>query len=131
MFFSIGVETAYLSTIDKQAFYSKLGYSECEKISFYGGWINSVPVANSGQSFQYLSMPVISPKREIHLECPVAPIPSFLQQSARSDKINTSMPSPPPPPPLHLSHAVTSDIKTTFKTYMKKDLIREMNNTGV
>ncbi|KAJ9578776.1 hypothetical protein L9F63_004984, partial [Diploptera punctata] len=49
---SLGLETAYLSTIDKQEFYSKLGYIECEKISIYGGMINSI--SNSKKKLPFL-----------------------------------------------------------------------------
>lgn len=32
----LGLECIYLSTVDQQRFYSKLGYVECEPISIYG-----------------------------------------------------------------------------------------------
>ncbi|XP_060842113.1 N-alpha-acetyltransferase 80 [Rhopalosiphum padi] len=34
---TLGLNAAYLSTIDKQEFYSKLGYIQCQPISIYGG----------------------------------------------------------------------------------------------
>ncbi|XP_025204243.1 N-acetyltransferase 6 [Melanaphis sacchari] len=34
---TLGLNVAYLSTIDKQEFYSKLGYTQCQPISIYGG----------------------------------------------------------------------------------------------
>ena len=33
---SLGIQTVYLSTYDKQSFYSKLGYQVCEPISIFG-----------------------------------------------------------------------------------------------
>ncbi|KAL4130914.1 hypothetical protein QTP88_008289 [Uroleucon formosanum] len=35
---TLGLKFAYLSTIDKQEFYSKLGYIQCHPVSIYGGY---------------------------------------------------------------------------------------------
>ncbi|XP_015370815.1 PREDICTED: N-acetyltransferase 6 [Diuraphis noxia] len=39
---TLGLNVAYLSTIDKQEFYSKLGYIPCQPISIYGGGLSSI-----------------------------------------------------------------------------------------
>lgn len=41
-FYRLGLNVAYLSTIDKQEFYSKLGYIQCQPISIYGGSLNNI-----------------------------------------------------------------------------------------
>lgn len=43
-FYRLGLNVAYLSTIDKQEFYSKLGYIQCQPISIYGGCSKMVSV---------------------------------------------------------------------------------------
>eukprot|EP00102_Acyrthosiphon_pisum_P023036 XP_016660246.1 PREDICTED: N-acetyltransferase 6 isoform X2 [Acyrthosiphon pisum] len=43
---TLGLNFAYLSTIDKQEFYSKLGYIQCQPISIYGGCLSSINKSN-------------------------------------------------------------------------------------
>jgi ribosomal protein S18 acetylase RimI-like enzyme len=40
--FGLKLEVIYLSTIDKEKFYEKLGYEKCEPISIFGGPSNGI-----------------------------------------------------------------------------------------
>lgn len=50
----------YLSTIDKQEFYSKLGYVQCQPVSIYGSY--------SGTTNKLKMVSVIIPSRKTYMK---------------------------------------------------------------
>ncbi|XP_069689012.1 N-alpha-acetyltransferase 80-like isoform X1 [Periplaneta americana] len=102
---SRGIQTAYLSTIDKQEFYRKLGYTECEPVQIYGG-----PVARklNAELESLNKINKTNDSKEVRL--PLASSVSTVTMS-------------PPPPPLPPSPANTAAVVSrSTKVYMKKDL---------
>ncbi|XP_065352730.1 N-alpha-acetyltransferase 80 [Cloeon dipterum] len=75
---SIGLKEAYLSTYDQQGFYTKLGYSFCERVCIYGSSISLRPPLTD-------KVPSIEEKRV---------------KSMESQNCTLSLFVPPPPPPL-------------------------------
>lgn len=57
--YRLGMSTVYLSTIDKQEFYSKLGYIRCQPISIYGSFSSVV---------NKLTTSVIVPSRKTYMK---------------------------------------------------------------
>jgi len=56
----LGVHVVYLSTIDKQEFYSKLGYVRCQPVSIYGSY--------SGVINKLTTTSVILPSRKTYMK---------------------------------------------------------------
>lgn len=106
-----GKETVYLSTKDKQGFYSKLGYTECEPVQMYGG-----PVL-SKQNSRIVLPNETNTKCNIHIcvksvSAGNPPLPSV----CNTDPLPGPPPPPPPPPPKFCSQPYSTH------TCMKKKL---------
>lgn len=59
-FYRLGLNVAYLTTMTKEEFYSKLGYIQCQPISIYGGCLSTI---NSSKMVS-----VIVPSRKIFMK---------------------------------------------------------------
>ncbi|XP_075228561.1 N-alpha-acetyltransferase 80 isoform X2 [Lycorma delicatula] len=115
----LGISSIYLTTVDKQGFYSHLGYTETEPIPVFGG----TPY-NICSSFKQLS--VSSPSSS-------APSTKSSKIDTNNDKVtkkkeisNTNS-SVPPPPPLPLTEQTNDVTKKknaigSNKTFMYKTI---------
>lgn len=100
----------YLSTKDKQGFYSKLGYTECEPVQMYGG-----PVL-SRQNSRIVLPNETNTKCNIHI-CDKSV--SAISPSPPSIPNTNLLPLPPPPPPPLPKFC---SLPYSTHTYMKKKL---------
>jgi hypothetical protein len=122
-----GIETVYLSTKDKQGFYSKLGYIECEPVQIYGGpvlsrWNVDVPPCTQGIKTVHLSTEDkqgFDYKFRYTEREPVQIYGGSVLSRQNVDLLPPVPPPPPPPPPPNPSNSSTSVLRST-STYMKK-----------
>lgn len=115
--YSCGVNSVYLSTIDKQGFYLKIGYEFCPPVSIYGSMI-----VDHGN----LKTKSVSTSKSEKICCGTN-INSFSSAKAESKLLQENSPSPPLPPLLPLSQQKVESVtvmsnKKPSKLFMKKDL---------
>ncbi|TRY72398.1 hypothetical protein TCAL_00291 [Tigriopus californicus] len=89
-----GYRRMYLCTIDQQVFYSKLGYSFCPPITYYGGLLDITQLPTS--THHHRNHP--SPKSRAQTP-PHQAEPSDALTSTASETPEPTPPPPPPPPP--------------------------------
>jgi len=111
-----GMKTLYLYTRDKQGFYSKIGYKECEPVQIYGTHIlgqNSKNVPSDETAQVQAVSPIFS----------VPPVSNTYPQTRTLVQPNTRpQPEPPPPPPPLPPKPVYSTTLRPSYTCMKKNL---------
>ncbi|XP_049959764.1 N-alpha-acetyltransferase 80 isoform X2 [Schistocerca serialis cubense] len=121
----LGLHTVYLSTIDQQGFYLKLGYTECAPVSVYG-----CPIAKWNSSHTMVHNNMLS---DLELQNEVSPLDSRtltkdtvpLQHEATSllpCQLPPPTPPPPPPPPPPPQSLPLAPTQKQRKTFMKKVL---------
>ena len=120
-----GMKTLYLYTRDKQGFYSKIGYKECEPVQIYGTYVlgqnsKNVP-SNETTTKGYINIPV-------QAVFPTLPVPSVSNTHPQIKLVvqhNTrpqpQPPPPPPPPPLPPKPVYSAKLRPSY-TCMKKNL---------
>jgi hypothetical protein len=97
----------YLSTKDKQEFYSKLGYTACEPVQMYGEPVLSRQTSKIGSS------------NETNTKCNIQIcVKSVSARNPSLPSIPNTDPPPPPPPPL----PKLCSLPYSTHTYMKKEL---------
>lgn len=108
-----GLSTVYLSTLDKQQFYKKLGYVECKPVSIYGFSFPTSAMVTRGDG-EPPTVPYIAPPSPSFAPPPPPPPPSF----------SLAPPPPPPPPTLHLGNQsmTPKSVLQPRKTFMIKEL---------
>lgn len=109
----LGIETMYLSTHDKQAFYEHVGYELCP------------PVFNVGSSAKLLNDERFRKFTESISNATSTPIVKEVTKSqndsaAQTIPLPTTAPPVPPPPPLPVDSNVQKELKIV---YMKKRLV--------
>jgi hypothetical protein len=121
-----GKETLYLYTKDKQGFYSKIGYTECEPVQIYGQHVlgqnsKNVP-SNETDTKSNINVPMqaVSPT-----ELSVSSVSNTYPRTKTLIQCNTCPqphpPPPPPPPPLPPNPIYSATLQPSY-TYMKKNL---------
>jgi hypothetical protein len=117
------METLHLYTKDKQGFYSKIGYTECEPVQIYGQNVlqqNSKNVSsNETDRENNINVPVQAVSQSVSNTCPQT---KGLVQSHTCPWTHTPPPPPPPLPPPPPPKPVYSSKLLPSYTYMKKIL---------
>lgn len=117
-----GMKTLYLYTRDKQGFYSKIGYKECEPVQIYGTHVlgqnsKNVP-SNETATKGCINIPV----QAVSLTLSVPSVLNTYPQTRILDQHNTCpQPEPPPPPPLPPKPVYLATLRPSY-TCMKKNL---------
>ncbi|XP_071963751.1 N-alpha-acetyltransferase 80-like isoform X2 [Antedon mediterranea] len=127
----LGFTTIYLSTKDKERFYSHLGYSVCNPVNTIGAQMQSnLGTDDNGVSYQdslisnscentevqkplLTSVPTLSPSAPIPSHS--APISTPSAPTPPPSAPTPPVPPPPPPPTINQS-------PITFQVWMKKDV---------
>ncbi|XP_018328926.1 N-acetyltransferase 6 [Agrilus planipennis] len=97
---NLNLKTIYLSTTDRISFYFKLGYSQCEPVSIYGGPLNN-KISNFNSNNSVLTN-------------------NSMIRKANNNSSQPTPPVPPPPPPLNYGNPLLKFQKK--KIYMKRDV---------
>lgn len=135
----LGIKTMFLSTKDKEGFYSHLGYEKCQPVLSLGANAHRVPeamlghfmtAASSNTPKEKLSHQAAETKQgETQIDKVALRLSSSVTLS--SDAASSSSPPvvapppPPPPPPPVSNHFLKEDITRldpNLVTWMKKDL---------
>ena len=105
------MKTLYLYTRDKQEFYSKIGYKECEPVQIYGTHVlgqnsKNVP-SNETATKGCINIPVqaVSPTLSVPSVSNSYPQTRTLVQCNTCPQPESPPPPPPPPPPSNKSYA--------------------------
>jgi hypothetical protein len=115
------MKTLYLYTRDKQGFYSKIGYKECEPVQIYGTRV-------LGQNYKNVPSNETAEVRAVSPTFSVPSVSNTYPQTRTLVQPNTHLqpepppPLPPPPPPPLPPKPVYSATSRPSYTCMKKNL---------